>query len=119
MLEMPRLFGKPLILSVEAMAVTIRRLINAEEMTMEPLAAIRELGLPVVALLAIGAGIWRVCEWLGREVIIPLRNRHLGFLDSLAATLKTLADTQESMAHEISVISDSISTRVRSKKENS
>jgi hypothetical protein len=118
MLEMPRLFGEPLILSVES-----SRLQSAdssrEGMTMEPLAAIRELGLPVVALLAIGAGIWRVCEWLGREVIIPLRNRHLGFLDSLAATLKTLADTQESMAHEISVISDSISTRVRSKKENS
>jgi hypothetical protein len=61
---------------------------------MDIIQATRDLGIPVVALLAIGIGLWRVIEWLGREVIIPLKDRHLAFLDSLATTMSTLADTQ-------------------------
>lgn len=64
---------------------------------MDFIQAARDLGIPVAALIAIGIGLWRIIEWLGKEVIIPLKDRHLAFLDSLSITLATLADTQTSM----------------------
>jgi hypothetical protein len=67
------------------------------EAVMDFIQAARDLGIPVAALIAIGIGLWRIIEWLGKEVIIPLKDRHLAFLDSLSITLATLADTQTSM----------------------
>ncbi|CAB4160939.1 hypothetical protein UFOVP731_23 [uncultured Caudovirales phage] len=64
---------------------------------MDFIQAARDLGIPVAALIAIGIGLWRIIEWLGKEVIIPLKDRHLAFLDSLSITLATLADTQTNM----------------------
>jgi hypothetical protein len=64
---------------------------------MDFIQAARDLGIPVAALIAVGIGLWRIIEWLGKEVIIPLKDRHLAFLDSLSITLATLADTQTSM----------------------
>ncbi|NDD55110.1 hypothetical protein EBZ39_14820 [bacterium] len=61
-------------------------------------------GLPAAALIAIGLGVWRITEWSASNLIIPLRDKHFEFLESLQATLKTIADTQEAMASEINAI---------------
>lgn len=65
---------------------------------------VSQFGLPAAALMAVGLGLWRLSEWSAANLIIPLRDRHFEFLQSLQITLKTIADTQEAMAAEINSI---------------
>ena len=38
---------------------------------MDPLQFIREFGLPTMALVVTGYGIWQVCAWIAKELIVP------------------------------------------------
>jgi hypothetical protein len=72
---------------------------------MEVIPFIREFGLPVAALCAIGYGTWHIMQWIGTQVVIPLRDRHFAFLTSLEATLDAIAQTQGQMVKEIERVS--------------
>jgi len=77
--------------------------------------AVRDLGLPVVELIAIAFGIWKVGTWIGgrvgffsdwfaREIVIPVRDRFLGrldrFFDRTEATMDALtANVQTVSTH--------------------
>jgi len=39
------------------------------------------LGLPAALLMVVLAAAGRACSWIGTEVVVPLRYRHLAFLD--------------------------------------
>ncbi len=39
------------------------------------------LGLPAGLLMVVLAAAGRACTWIGSEVVVPLRDRHLAFLD--------------------------------------
>jgi hypothetical protein len=39
------------------------------------------LGLPAGLLMVVLAAAGRACSWIGSEVVVPLRDRHLAFLD--------------------------------------
>jgi len=39
------------------------------------------LGLPAGLLMVVLAAAGRACSWIGTEVVEPLRDRHLAFLD--------------------------------------
>lgn len=54
---------------------------------------VKEVGFPVAVSLillsfwaSIGAGSWVIARWLGRELIIPMRDAHIKFLTSLQET---------------------------------
>lgn len=57
----------------------------------ETLEWINKLGLPLVALVAIGLGVRSACQWLAKEVVKPLIDdvakpvaaRHISFVDGL------------------------------------
>jgi hypothetical protein len=66
---------------------------------MDPLQFIREFGLPTMALVVTGYGIWQVCAWIAKELIVPLRDRHFAFLLSIEQTLKALQETQRSIVN--------------------
>jgi hypothetical protein len=72
---------------------------------MEFIPFIREFGLPVAALCAIAYGSWHIAQWIGTQVVIPLRDRHFAFLASLEATLDAIARTQSQMVQEIERVS--------------
>jgi len=61
----------------------------------------REFGLPTIYLAVLSYACWTVFAWAGKEVVIPLRNKHMAFLESLEITLRTIADTQNQIANEI------------------
>jgi len=65
---------------------------------------IQTVGLPTASLVAIGYGFWTASQWMATHLVLPLRDRHFEFLDSMSKTLKTIADTQEAMAAEIGAI---------------
>jgi hypothetical protein len=64
---------------------------------MDAIQFLREFGLPTMALVVTVYGIWQVCAWIARELVVPLRDRHFTFLSSIEQTLKALQETQRSI----------------------
>lgn len=60
---------------------------------MDWLTAARDLGFPTVIIAGMGYAIWTAGSWLGKELLVPLRNRHFDFLTSLEQTNKTIAES--------------------------
>lgn len=58
---------------------------------------LQTFGLAVVILLAIGVAIWKGAGWVGRELIIPLRdkllNRLVAFFDKMDDAVERLTTT--------------------------
>lgn len=64
---------------------------------MDAIAFIREFGLPTMGLIVAGYAFWQCSAWIARELIVPLRDRHFAFLQSIEQTLKALQETQRSI----------------------
>ena len=89
---------------------------DTESMSMDLAEIVRSIGLPSVIILGIAYAFYHAATWFGREIIVPLRDRHFSFLQSLEGTLKAIAATQQSMANEMERISGMVSTCQRSGK---
>jgi hypothetical protein len=66
---------------------------------------IKQLGFPVFIIVAGGFGLWRAMQWGAVNVIKPLVDRHIKFLDRLESfmsdtgtAMQKLSDNQESLA---------------------
>ena len=66
---------------------------------MDAIQFLREFGLPTMALIVTGYGIWQACAWIAQELVVPLRDRHFAFLASIEQTLKALQETQRSIVN--------------------
>lgn len=62
------------------------------------------LGIPAVCLLALGAGVWKVMTWLGQNIVKPVADRHVKFLDDLSTAIATQTQAQTSMGTQLSEI---------------
>ena len=62
--------------------------------TLWSLDAITKVGIPMFLLIAVGLAIWRILVWVGREMILPVRDKLLAkavdVLDRVDSTLKVL-----------------------------
>jgi hypothetical protein len=58
---------------------------------------LREFGLPTLGLIFVVYAISRCVQWIGREVVTPLRDRHFRFLDEVEGLLKVLEQTQKNL----------------------
>ena len=55
---------------------------------------IDKLGVPVAALAAIGYSIYGTIRWIGANILIPIHQRHLLFLDRLETSIEKICNTQ-------------------------
>jgi hypothetical protein len=60
---------------------------------MDWITAARDLGFPAVIIAGMGYAIWTAGKYLGKELLVPLRDRHFDFLQSLEQTNKTIAES--------------------------
>ena len=58
---------------------------------------IRELGFPAAMLLFVALCMWRGGKWLGGHILLPMKDRHLLFIDAIQKS-------QESQAQSISAL---------------
>lgn len=65
---------------------------------------ITHVGIPSTITLALLVGFWKGAKWVGQEVVIPVRNRHFAFLDTLEKTLKVVTEAQENLTKQMDVI---------------
>lgn len=56
---------------------------------------VEKLGLPTAQLVAVVLGIWQAFRWSAKEVIIPARDRHFKFMDTVETGVKAMADSQK------------------------
>lgn len=71
------------------------------------------LGIPAVILMASGLAFWKACRWLASDVIKPIANRHLSFLDALDIAISRVT----SMSSQISETLSAQTTAIKSTNE--
>ena len=67
-------------------------------------------GFPSFCLLAILLGGWRICRWLGDNIVKPMTDAHLQFIGSLDTTQRQLASSCQKQADAVDKISDTLQT---------
>ena len=72
---------------------------------MDWITAARDLGFPAVIIAGMGYAIWTAGKYLGKELLVPLRDRHFDFLQSLEQTNKTIAESIKEIHTRINDIS--------------
>ena len=81
------------------------------------LTIIDRLGLPVVALIAIGYGLHNSARWLGNNILMPIHQRHLIFLDRLEAGISRIVDTQHDQSSQIIHLTQKISDHLEAQEK--
>jgi hypothetical protein len=76
--------------------------------------ALREFGLPTLGLVFVIYAVWRCVQWIGREVVTPLRDRHFRFLDEVEGLLKVLEQTQKNLVASQNAILQQVAEVTRS-----
>ena len=56
--------------------------------------AIRDFGLPTVALVFVSIGGWKSASWFGNHILLPLKEDISAFIKSTAATQEDLKTNQ-------------------------
>ena len=59
---------------------------------------VQTFGVAVACLGALGYAVWRVLVWTGTHVVLPVVQRHILFLDTMAAAVDKLVATLDRMA---------------------
>lgn len=70
---------------------------------------IDKLGVPVAALAAIGYAIYSTIKWIGNNILIPIHQRHLLFLDRLETSIEKICNTQVDQNSQIINLANKIS----------
>lgn len=70
---------------------------------------IDKLGVPVAALAAIGYAIYSTIRWIGNNILIPIHQRHLVFLDRLETSIDKICQTQVDQNSQIINLANKIS----------
>lgn len=84
--------------------------------TTDWLSLIEKLGLPVVALVSIGYALYNSCRWIGTNILLPIHNRHLVFLDRLETGIEKIVDVQHNQNSQLITLTQKISDSLETKE---
>lgn len=69
---------------------------------------VEKMGLPGVLLGVLIYGLWKSCGWIAQNILVPLTNRHMFFLeklernfDQIDSAISKIADAQHKMSTKI------------------
>ena len=83
-------------------------------MSLDWIAILEKLGVPVAALFGLSYGVFTTLKWFGNNIVMPLHQRHLIFLDRLEAGIQKICDTQ--VEHNSQIID--LATKISHLKED-
>lgn len=69
-------------------------------------------GIAVVCLFGLSLAIWRVGVWLGNKVVIPVAERHIRFLDEVAAGIKSQTENIIAQTRMMEAMELRLTTRI-------
>jgi hypothetical protein len=76
---------------------------------------LQNLGLPVTLLFAVLLALWKALVWSGTNLIKPLADKHIEFLDRTISSMDRIAVNQEKCVElqaQVSSLLEQISRRV-------
>jgi len=68
------------------------------------------IGIPAVNLFAGGLAAWKEGRWCGTDVIKPVANRHLAFLDALDVAINRIASTSSQISDSLTATTSAVKT---------
>ena len=68
----------------------------------------KNFGFPALCLVALAAAVWRVLWWVGQNVVLPLVQRQIKFIDDLTTALKNIGSALETMGASQARVMDDI-----------
>ncbi len=83
-------------------------------MSLDWIAILEKLGVPVAALFGLSYGVFTTLKWFGNNIVMPLHQRHLIFLDRLEAGIQKICDKQ--VEHNSQIID--LATKISHLKED-
>ena len=71
---------------------------------MEFITIAKDFGIPIALLVFLCFAIWKVLVWLGNEVVKPLTERHIKFIDKVEKSIIDQAKNVETVTSQSSVV---------------
>lgn len=67
------------------------------------------LGIPVTCMVAMGTAIWAVLKWTATNVVKPVTERHLLFMDKVDVAMDKLMDNSDKLSARLDQMDGRIS----------
>lgn len=77
-------------------------------MSSEWVVLIDKLGIPVSVMIGMGFGFYKIVIWLGMHIVVPLKDKHMSFIDQLQELIGKIVTVQGSIDSKVQQISDKL-----------
>ena len=69
---------------------------------------IDKLGIPVAVMIGMGLGFYKIVVWLGLHVVVPLKDKHMSFIDQLQDLIGQIVSVQGSIDSKVQQINEKL-----------
>lgn len=77
-------------------------------MSTEWVVLIDKLGIPVSVMIGMGFGFYKIVVWLGLHVVVPLKDKHISFIDQLQDLIGKIVTVQGSIDSKVQQINEKL-----------
>jgi hypothetical protein len=77
-------------------------------MSSEWVVLIDKLGIPVSVMIGMGFAFYKIVIWLGMHVVVPLKDKHMSFIDQLQELIGKIVTVQGSIDSKVQQINDKL-----------
>lgn len=77
-------------------------------MSSEWVVLIDKLGIPVSVMIGMGFGFYKIVIWLGMHIVVPLKDKHMSFIDQLQELIGKIVAVQGSIDSKVQQINDKL-----------
>ena len=77
-------------------------------MSSEWVVLIDKLGIPVSVMIGMGFGFYKIVIWLGMHIVVPLKDKHMSFIDQLQELIGKIVTVQGSIDSKVQQINDKL-----------
>lgn len=77
-----------------------------------------KVGVPAVALFCLGVGVYRACQWIGREVVKPMLEERRTMTTSITAAVTRQADAEVKQTHVLERLENTLVRMERSASQD-
>lgn len=77
-------------------------------MSTEWIVLIDKLGIPVSVMIGMGFGFYKIVVWLGVHVVVPLKDKHMSFIDQLQDLIGKIVAVQGSIDTKVQQINEKL-----------
>jgi hypothetical protein len=82
-------------------------------MSPEWITLVEKLGVPFSMMFAMAIVGYKAIAWFGQQVVVPLKDRHIDFIDELKILVSKIVDSQVTLDSKVTRIFDKIESQAK------